>query len=150
MKQSSTFSFYDFEKVINVCDFSPQDFSCAVETSLLRHNQDRNVQLSEEAVRQPSRRCVLTISASIFILTCFSHSALKGDWLVNNQLHYIGVELQGSDCKLLHTLCVILYLHGWSDWFPLMFSLQAKFGLLVSTAVGLWNCLPELRNNRII
>lgn len=48
----------------------PKDFSCAAETSLLRHNQDRNLQFPEEAVRQPARRWVLIVALPSGVILC--------------------------------------------------------------------------------
>lgn len=58
------------ENVINEHDCAPKDFSCAAETSLLRHNQDRNLQFSEEAVRQPPRRWALIIALCFCVILC--------------------------------------------------------------------------------
>lgn len=87
-------------QALNIMYLSPQDLPCSLETSFLWDNQDRNIQLSEEAVCQSSRRWVSAFSLwSILRPVCFfsanfSHKPVhlnvqsvysERHWLFNSQ-----------------------------------------------------------------
>lgn len=88
-------------QALNLMYLSPQDLPCSLETSFLWDNQDRNIQLSEEAVCQSSRRWV---SAFLSEVSC----ALSASFLLTSLINPFTLTSSLSTVKdtgfLIHRL----------------------------------------------